>query len=401
MSEVGRAKSKDSNRPTAVPKGAAWGEPIAKLNDRWQAFEAWLCAAVLIVEVSSLTLWISLKGLATDYAPGENAAGLVTRMLLSTVILGTAAHFATRNGAEKVHRYTVLGAVIFGFFIAGKLWAHAGVHWASNVLNALQNASTLMLVGGLRGVATRLTLWLALMGASLATSRGKHIHVDVVIRYVPEKLRAPTAILGWLAAAVMSAIAAVGFVDYIAIAEFRVPAMSPCPDDANKSCDSPAGEKMSKMVHEMGDDLFLVERQASLDVKSIPRVLAGTPYDKWMKAADWNAWLDGADWSAHFDKTAVDALKMDPSDASATHMPQVVAPGTGEEARGLLIRDANLVFPFGLAIISIKFLLRVLLVLSGHIEVHAEEEMDDEDLANAAKRDEAAKQEEPVVEATL
>jgi TRAP-type C4-dicarboxylate transport system permease small subunit len=401
MSEEDRAKSTDSNKADAASKGAAWADSLARLNDRWQAFEAWLCAVVLIVEVSSLTLWISLKGLATDYTPGDNAAGLVTRILLSTVILGTGAHLATRRSAEKVHRYTVLGAVLFGFFVAGKLWAHAGVHWASNVLNALQNASTLMLVGGLRGVATRLTLWLALMGASLATSRGKHIHVDVVIRYVPQKPRAPTAILGWLAAAIMSTVAAVGFVDYIAIAEFRVPAMSPCPDDANKSCDSPAGEKMSKMVHEMGNDLFLVGRQASLDVQTFPRVLAGVPYDKWMKGADWNAWLDGADWSAHFDKAAVDALKMDPMDANATHMPQVVAPGTGEESRGLLIRDANLVFPFGLAVIALKFLLRIVLVISGHIEVHSEEELDDEDLANAAKRDEAAKRDQPAAEATL
>ena len=130
-------------------------------------------------------------------------------------------------------------------------------------------------------------------------------------------------------------------------------------------------------------------------------MLTGVPYDKWMKAADWNEWLDSADWTAHFDKNAVDALKMDPSDTSATHMPQVVAPGTGEEARGLLIRDANLVFPFGLAVISFKFLLRILLVLSGHIEVHAEEQTDDEDLANAAKRDEEAKRDQPAAEVTL
>ena len=68
----------------------------------------------------------------------------------------------------------------------------------------------------------------------------------------------------------------------------------------------------------------------------------------------------------------------------------MVVPGTGEEARGLLIRDANLVFPFGLAIISLKFLLRIVLVLTGHIEVHAEEELEGDDLKNAEERDHAA-----------
>jgi hypothetical protein len=109
-----------------------------------------------------------------------------------------------------------------------------------------------------------------------------------------------------------------------------------------------------------------------------------------MKAAEWNAWLDGADWSSHFDKNAVEALHMDLTDPTATHMPQVVVPGTGEEARGLLIRDANMVFPFGLAIIALKFLLRIVLVLSGHIEIHSDEALDGEDLKNAAERDEHA-----------
>jgi len=281
----------------------------------------------------------------------------------------------------------VLAAVLFGFFVGGRLVAHVGESWASNLLNWLQNASILMLVGGLRGLATRLTLWLALIGASLATSRGKHIHVDVFTRYLPKKFRAPIAVIGWLSAAVFCAVAVVGFVDYIGIAEFRVPAMSPCPGDSTKSCDVPPGTKLSKMTHEIGNDLFILGRQASLDVKALPRVLVGEPYDKWMKAAQWNAWLDGADWS-RFDKGAVDSLRMDTSDPNATRMPQVIVPGV--EARGLLIRDANLVFPLGLAIISLKFLLRIVLALTGYVELHDEEQVDDEDLSNAHERDERA-----------
>ncbi len=373
------------------PPGAApWAAPLARLDDRWQRLEGWLAGAVLIFEVSSLTLWITLKGLTSDYQPGSNAAGLLTRSLLAMVILGGGAHLATRAKGGKVHRYAVLAGVTLGFLVVGRACAHVGVMWSSNLLNCLQNASVLMLVGGLRGVATRLTLWVALLGASLATSRGKHIHVDVIVRYVPEKLRAPTSVIGWLAAAVVSGVAVFGFVDYIGIAEFRVPAESACPGETTKMCDTPTGQKLKLMIHEMDADFFLLGRQASLDLKSFPRVMVGIPYDKWMKAAEWNAWLDSADWTAHFDKSAMDSLHMDLSDPNATRMPQVVVPGTGEEARGLLIRDANLVFPFGLAMITLKFLLRIVLVLTGHVHVDPEAELDDSELVHSHERDDEA-----------
>jgi TRAP-type C4-dicarboxylate transport system permease small subunit len=370
--------------------GAAWAEPLERFDIAWQALEARLCAAVLIVEVASLTLWITLRGLSTDYIPGGNAGGLLCRSLLSAAVLGVVTHLATRGRGEKMHRRAVTAAVTLGLFVVGHLWAHVGVTWASNLLNCLQNASVLMLVGGLRGLATRLTLWLALLGASLATSRGKHIHVDVLIRYVPVKLRIPTAVLGSLAGGIVCAVAVFGFVDYIGIAAFRVSAMQPCPGEPAKACDTPTGEKLSAISKEMGSDLFLLGRQASLDLRSLPRVLVGTPYDKWMKASDWNAWLDDADWKAHFDKSAVDALHMDPSAPDATRMPQITVPGTGEDARGLLIRELNFVFPFGLAVLALKFLLRIVLIISGHVRVDPEAELDDEALVHSHERDDDA-----------
>jgi hypothetical protein len=370
--------------------GAAWAEPLERFDIAWQALEARLCAAVLIVEVASLTLWITLRGLSTDYVPGGNAGGLLCRSLLSAVVLGVGTHLATRGRGEKLHRRALTVAVTLGLFVVGHFWAHAGVVWASNLLNCLQNASVLMLVGGLRGLATRLTLWVALLGASLATSRGKHIHVDVLIRYVPVKLRIPTAVLGSLAAGIVCAVAVFGFVDYIGIAAFRVSAMQPCPGEPAKACDTPTGEKLSAIGKDIGSDLFLLGRQASLDLRSLPRVLVGTPYDRWMKAGEWNEWLDGADWKAHFDKSAVDALHMDPSAPDATRMPQITVPGTGEDARGLLIRELNFVFPFGLAVIALKFFLRILLIVSGHVRVDPEAELDDEALVHSHERDDEA-----------
>ena len=37
----------------------------------------------------------------------------------------------------------------------------------------------------------RFTLWLALLGASVATAQGKHINVDVVMRFLSPRARVP------------------------------------------------------------------------------------------------------------------------------------------------------------------------------------------------------------------
>jgi TRAP-type C4-dicarboxylate transport system permease small subunit len=379
--------------PQNKPEGRiAWGESFERLDLAWQSLEARLCTALLVAEVASLTLWITLKGLSTDYSPGGNAAGLLSRSLISAAVVGGAAHLVTRTRGEKTHRRAVSLAFTVGFLVVGRLWAHVGVLWASNLLNALQNASVLMLVGGLRGLVTRLTLWVALLGASLATSRGKHIHVDVLVRYIPGKLRVPTAVLGSLVAAVVCAVAAGGFVDYIGIAAFRISATQPCHAEPSRACDVSTGEKLAAMSKAMRSDLFILGRQASLDLRSLPRAIAGVPYDGWMTAVEWNAWLDGANWDAHFERSAVDALHMDPSAPNATRMPQIAVPGTGEDARGLLIRDMNFVFPFGLAAIALKFLLRIALLVSGRVRDDTAADLDDEALVHALERDEAAAQ---------
>jgi hypothetical protein len=370
---------------------------LERLDAAWQRIEARLCAGVLVAEIASLTLWISLKGLSSDYVPGGNASGVVYRAILTATALGVAAHLVCarlRSLRPGIRTAVSTGAVLLGL-VLGRLWAHAGVSWASNVLNWLQNASVLMLIGGLRGLATRFTLWLALLGASLATSRGKHIHVDVAIRYIPARMQRPAALVGQIAAMLVCAAGAVGFVDYIAISVYRADAVKPCPGDPNRSCETSAGEKLGTVADKVSADLFLLGRQASLDVRSVGRVLAGEPYDRWLTAGEWNAWLDGANWTGHFGKSAVDAVRMDPSQPNAVRMPQVPVPGTGEEARGLLVRELDFVFPFGLAIIALKLLLRIVLVVTGRIDIDPEAAHREEGLSHAQERDEAAASELP------
>jgi C4-dicarboxylate transporter, DctM subunit len=359
----------------ASARRPAWGGPLARLDGGWQRLESWLCVTVLVAEIAALTLWVVLKGLSTDSAYGDRS-GLACRSLLAVACLGSAAHLASRRALRArpaLHRAVVLGAMVAGLG-AARLWAHAGVHASSNALNWLQDASSLTLIGGLRGLATRLTLWLALLGASLATSLGKNLHVDVVVRYIPRRFRTAIAIAGWLAAAVVCGAGAAGFVDYIGISDFRAAATHPCSGDAGRTCDAPVSERLTTIGRVMSADFFVLGRQASLDFRSLPHVLSGDAYDGWMTATEWNAWLDGADWTAHFDRAAVDGLRMDPSAPGATRAPQVSCPGTGDQPGGLLIRDLNFVFPFGLAILAIKFVLRILLVLAGQLDAVAVEE---------------------------
>src|SRR6185436_15406065 len=96
---------------------------------------------------------------------------------------------------EKAQRLAAIGGIVLGFLIA-KSWAKVGVDWSANLLNWYQQASTLTLLGGLRGVGTRLTLMLALLGGSLATAAGRHITIDLVSRFLKPKAKLRITLIG-------------------------------------------------------------------------------------------------------------------------------------------------------------------------------------------------------------
>ena len=105
------AESDGEQSETKSEKAPGWGAPIERFDAAWQRLEARLCAGVLVAEIASLTLWISLKGLASDYAPHENASGLVFRCMLTAAALGLVAHLATRGRGPTVHRAATTAAV--------------------------------------------------------------------------------------------------------------------------------------------------------------------------------------------------------------------------------------------------------------------------------------------------
>lgn len=343
--------------PAGAKAPARWGEPFARFDRFWTRFETWLCAIVLGLEIVALTAWIALKGLST--APDSSVAGIVFRALFAAGVLGGVGYLAGRRRSLNLGRALALAGVALGIFTA-RAWARVGVDWASNLLNWYQQGSALTLLGGLRGVGTRLTLLLALIGGSLATAAGKHVTIDLLTRFLKPRARVPVVIAGWLGAALVCFTASWGFFDHIAIENFEAKA------------DASVGQKVRAVSHGLGEGAFIAVRQLDLDLETFPHVLRGEAYSEWLDGKRWNAWLDESGFADRYGAERVQALKLE-HDAHRT--PIVVIPDRGE-AKGELVKATNLVVPIGLLILGIRFLLLVMLVLSGHRtidpEAHAE-----------------------------
>jgi TRAP-type C4-dicarboxylate transport system permease small subunit len=362
-------------------KGAAWAAPIVAFEAKWTWFESRLITFVLLWQLAALVSWVFLNGLAESVA---QTAGVVFRAAVFGIVLGTGTWFGARKMPMERRRALTIVALAVGFglapiwkslAIAGKAPGATGLaasmaaldkssaNYFDNFKGWLQGASTLTLLGGLRGLATRLTLWLALLGGSLATGAGKHIHIDVIYRFLPRRLRIPAAIVNYCAAALVCASGAWGFVDHIAITSYG----------ANK--DDSASSKISRSIHEVGDHLFFTRKQIGLDLRSIPHVLKAERYDSWMSGAEWNSWVDDAGLDGRFTADEIKNIKV--PEGTGTHLPLVLSP-SGETMSGALAHTLGLVFPFGLMAIALRFLLRALMTASGHLsadpnEAHKEE----------------------------
>lgn len=370
------ALAREKAAEKAAPKGAAWGDPIARFEARWTWFESRLITGVLLSQLAALVAWVFLNGLSESVG---QSAGVVFRAVMVAIAFGMGTWFGFGKLVLERRRALTLVAIGLGLCLA-PAWreavlaaakpgaeataqglAHldkASAGYFDNIKGWLQEGSTLTLMGGLRGLGTRLTLWLALLGGSLATASGKHIHIDVVFRFLPKKLRVPTAILNYCAAAAVCFAGTWGFFDHIVIESY------------GSRADDRAGAKIENAAHEISDHLFYTRKQLGLDLRSLPRVLGGARYDQWMSAAAWNEWVDGAGYEDRFTPEEVKSIKV-PGNNGA-HVPLVLSP-KGENTRGLLNNTLGLVFPFGLFAIALRFLLRAVMTLSGHLSADPDE----------------------------
>lgn len=352
-------------------KAAAWGRPLARLDRAWTRFEARLCALVLLLEVISLSLWVGLKGMASPPDSG-NLAGVVFRGLFGALVLGSLGYLIPRKRSMKVRRISATVGFFAGILLA-KTWARVGVDYSANLLNWYQQASALTLLGGLglRDLGKRLTLLLALLGGSLATAAGKHITIDLITRFLKPKARLPVIVVGWVGSSLICFSAAWGFFDHLAIEGFNAPA------------EATASQKFAKVGKGLGEDWFILRKQVDLDFKTFPHVIKGQTYSDWLTGKEWNAWLDSHGFNERYGKDEAKTLRL-PEDAKRS--PIVVVPEVGEP-RGELVSAANLVFPFGLFVIAVRFILLSLLAISGHMAVDPEAGMEGTDITRDAPDD--------------
>jgi hypothetical protein len=366
------------------PSKAAWGKPLDRLDRAWTKLEARLCAGVLVLEFTTLVFWIAMKSMALT---GRGGPGMIFRSLLTACVFAAVTHralkrFPTVQMYFFVLRRDVAAAVMFaGGLVLGRMWGDAGSVYFANLLAWMQNSSILVFFGGVSEIAKRLTLWLALLGASLATAQGKHINVDVVMRFLSPKARVPVAVLGWLVAGVVSLTAAWGFFDSVAVEEFHAPTTVACGD---KQCPAPAMAKVDHVLADTGRNLFLAGRQLSLDLRTFPKVLGGTPYGRSMTPKEWNEWLRDGGWTPRFKAEDVKGFELPEDGSIEFRNPAVTAiPGGTEAIPKILVPLANMIFAFGLLAVALRFVLRSLLALAGWVKVDPDAAHGDEGLIEA------------------
>lgn len=309
---------------------------LTRLDLFWTRVEIVVACTSAGALLLSLCAWVVLKGLAA-----QTTSTFVAGALLRAGLLGVASALVAFR-VTKGRRLPTAACGVAGAMV-GVLLRGVGVSWAGNILGWVQDGSSLTLMGGLRGLATRLTLLLVFVGASIATAQGRHLTIDVVARVLPETARRFSNALTGLVAAAVCVVSAWGFFDFIAIDAFRA-----------RMDDVPAA-KWSAVSQGLGRDAFFLRRQLALDLTVAPRIVTGSKWDTALTGAEWNAWLDAVDWSSPTDFAELREHRELPE---STHVPLVVT--SPDSPRGLLVKPLSLVVPFGLLMLALRFLLWVL-----------------------------------------
>lgn len=361
--------------PATKPTGAAWANSLVRVEHVFTWVESRVLFVALMALVFALVFWISLRGMASPIE-SKSSAGIVFRMLVGAGILGGISRVAAVRYLkldEVKSALLTIGGVVLGVLIA-PVWRTVGIERADAILNWLQEGSSLTLVGGLRGVSTRLTVLVALIGASLAAARSKHINIDVVLRFMRPSLRVPVHLLGAVATVTVCFVAAYGFFDYTSSQGF------------GQDSDATMAQKFAGVRNISEKHRFVFYKQIGLDFRTMPDVVfSGVRWDAptRLNGKQWNTWLDEAGFSEEFTAEEVALMKAPVAMENEPRVPIVTLPG--EAAKGALEHDLNLLWPLGLFWMGVRVILRALLVLSGHASVEPDADEPDKDDAPAAE----------------
>lgn len=357
---AGDGDEPDADEPeTHHLAGADWARPLAKLDEMWTWFETRMMFVTLIALIGVLCVWIGLRGMQDR----NSIAGTYFRVLFGMGALGSVARFATNNRglSEKQRTFATLGAMAVGAFFA-KSWTHVGNDYFQGVLDWLQQGSSIALFGGLRGISTRLTMLVALIGGSLACATGTHINVDVIVRFAPKPMRKLAHVIAMVGASLVCLSASYGFFDFIAISGFHA------------APEASLATKVAAVGEELGGDFFVLRKQLSLDVGAVSYVVSGKRWnsDERMNGRQWNEFVDTGGFAERYGAEKTASIKATAAELELPRRPFVIVPDGS--AAGSLLEGLNLVFPMGFLMLGLRLLLRVALVFGGFLEPHLEGE---------------------------
>jgi len=96
----------------------------------------------------------------------------------------------------------ILMVLVAGFAAGVRNLTRFDIGWANEMLTEMEWADSLLRKG---------TLWLAFLGASLATQAQKHINIDILLRLVPPKAKYAMLSFGALVSGVITALLVISF----------------------------------------------------------------------------------------------------------------------------------------------------------------------------------------------
>ncbi len=359
--EDDRASSAPDKAEAPAAEGAAWAKPLVRIEKAVTWFEVRLLIVIILSLVFALVAWVSLTGMSSP-VESQSLAGVAFRGFAGALVLGSFAAFVTRRlkASNVVTGLAGIVAIALGFILAPS-WRSTGVEYFGHVQNWLQEGSSLTMFGGLRGVSTRFTIVLAFIGGSLAAASGKHINIDIALRLVSKRMKFHIFVIQTLATVAFCVVAAWAFFEYIAITNFNAP------------LDSTRSAKVEHVKKAVSQDLFLYRKQIGFDLDATSHVLGGGKWDdeSRLNGRQWNEFLDSSGYSDYFTTEQIEALRARPDSLEGSRL--ALAIGPDGQPRNQLIRTMNLTFTVGFLVMALRFLLRLLLVVTGHQRIDEEE----------------------------
>jgi hypothetical protein len=392
------ASAAPTSTPTSrnePPSPARWTRPFVAIDRYWTQLETALVVVLLLLAIFYMTGWVTLNAFHTK-------AGKMARYPSIVALFSGASVAITWARAKQKRLGMLLLSVVLLGLGAVLWWAAKKQEYFANVARWLADASVLKQVGTPQIVSARMfTIWVALLGGSLATGAGRQINIDVVMRFIGPKPRLFVALIGYLAAASACFVVSWGFVDWIGSTRY------------GGDKDLKPKEKIAIVSKGFSRHMFVVGRQLRLDARSFVHVvLKGEPADKWYTGAEWNKEVNEGGWVSVFpqppmpprepptvepgqppppppppppSKPCLSAKELedlgnaggsmnpdwklpaicDGAGDASTRLPFAGAPEPDDRAP--LEADLSMLFPLGFLMIGLRFVLRSVLAIGGAV----------------------------------